>query len=341
MVEIPNLLYSTTGPLVGASYTDLHASLPALRVSAVLALARRRRRPGRRLQAAAGTLRAAGNRRLHRRRLRRPGTAAAGDAELHRGADRAHPRDAVPPESHRRHPPGVGARQRGDPRAERRRRSDAGRHPGQRADHRKRPALGPGPAAADLRAAPGDPHLLRLRLGGRRPLLDRREVPPGAALATGDQCGVAPDPDVHQRAPHLHPRDGTHARTRQPGHQRRPAGALHQGPAAGLDRVAPGHPAADLLRRAGQRLRLRPHAAAGVRPPRGRGERLRRIRRHRRRAGRQSAPPAAARRPVRLVQNPALAGHHQRQPGALLPRHHGSGASGRCRFCSSTAIPIS
>ena len=39
MVEIPNLLYSTTGPLVGASYTDMHASLPALRVSAVLALA--------------------------------------------------------------------------------------------------------------------------------------------------------------------------------------------------------------------------------------------------------------------------------------------------------------
>jgi uncharacterized membrane protein (UPF0182 family) len=37
-VEIPNLLYSTTGPLVGASYTDLHARLPALRITAVLAL---------------------------------------------------------------------------------------------------------------------------------------------------------------------------------------------------------------------------------------------------------------------------------------------------------------
>jgi uncharacterized membrane protein (UPF0182 family) len=37
LVDIPNLLYSTTGPLVGASYTDLHARLPALRVSAVLA----------------------------------------------------------------------------------------------------------------------------------------------------------------------------------------------------------------------------------------------------------------------------------------------------------------
>jgi hypothetical protein len=35
---MPGLLYSTTGPLVGASYTDLHASLPALRISAVVAL---------------------------------------------------------------------------------------------------------------------------------------------------------------------------------------------------------------------------------------------------------------------------------------------------------------
>jgi len=37
MVDIPSLLYSTTGPLVGASYTDLHAQLPALRLSAVVA----------------------------------------------------------------------------------------------------------------------------------------------------------------------------------------------------------------------------------------------------------------------------------------------------------------
>jgi hypothetical protein len=36
-VDIPSLLYSTTGPLVGASYTDLHTSLPALRISAVIA----------------------------------------------------------------------------------------------------------------------------------------------------------------------------------------------------------------------------------------------------------------------------------------------------------------
>lgn len=37
VVDPAGLLYSTTGPLVGASYTDLHATLPALRVSAVVA----------------------------------------------------------------------------------------------------------------------------------------------------------------------------------------------------------------------------------------------------------------------------------------------------------------
>jgi len=38
LVGIPGLLFSTTGPMVGASYADMHASLPALRVTAVLAL---------------------------------------------------------------------------------------------------------------------------------------------------------------------------------------------------------------------------------------------------------------------------------------------------------------
>jgi len=37
VVDVPSLLYSSTGPLVGASYTDLMARLPALRVSAVVA----------------------------------------------------------------------------------------------------------------------------------------------------------------------------------------------------------------------------------------------------------------------------------------------------------------
>jgi len=37
LVDTPSLLYSSTGPLIGASYTDLLARLPALRLSAVVA----------------------------------------------------------------------------------------------------------------------------------------------------------------------------------------------------------------------------------------------------------------------------------------------------------------
>ncbi|HEY2806778.1 MAG TPA: UPF0182 family protein, partial [Gemmatimonadales bacterium] len=39
LVDSANLLYSSTGPLIGASYTDLMASLPAQRVSAIVAVA--------------------------------------------------------------------------------------------------------------------------------------------------------------------------------------------------------------------------------------------------------------------------------------------------------------
>jgi Uncharacterized conserved protein len=40
--------------------------------------------------------------------------------------------------------------------------------------------------------------LLRFRFGGRRPVLDRREIPPGLAIAAGAQRRVASDPDLHQ-----------------------------------------------------------------------------------------------------------------------------------------------
>jgi uncharacterized protein len=38
IVDSASLLYSTTGPLTGASYTDLHATLPAIRLSAIVAV---------------------------------------------------------------------------------------------------------------------------------------------------------------------------------------------------------------------------------------------------------------------------------------------------------------
>ncbi|MDA2936166.1 UPF0182 family protein [Patescibacteria group bacterium AH-259-L05] len=37
-VRIPSLVYSTTGPLIGASYTDIHAILPSLKILSIVAL---------------------------------------------------------------------------------------------------------------------------------------------------------------------------------------------------------------------------------------------------------------------------------------------------------------
>ena len=101
LVDIPNLLYSTTGPLVGASYTDLHASLPALRISAFVALL-----------AAATVLFGAMRRELGRYALLAvggymalamwAGTRARIHAEVRGGADGADPRDAVPASPHQR-----------------------------------------------------------------------------------------------------------------------------------------------------------------------------------------------------------------------------------------------
>ena len=333
LVDIPSLLYSTTGPLVGASYTDLHATLPALRISAVAGARRGRRGRGRRgARGSAGPVRAlAPSAATWWSAFVGRGLVPLADAEVHRRADRADPGDALPRATTSRPPAsawGLDSVETRELNGEAD--ADPGRHPGQRADHRERAALGSRSAAADLRPAAGDPDLLRLRLGGRRPLLDRRQVPPGAALAPGAQRRVAADPDLHQRAPDLHPRHGTHPGPGQPGDDRRPAGAVRQGPAAGLDRVAQGHPAADLLRRAGQRLRLRQHPAAGVRPSR--------------RARTTSTPPTTGTGGVRVGQ-PASAACCSRvrfgsskilfsqditdeQPGPLLPQHHGPGAKG-------------
>src|SRR5205807_3427912 len=39
LVRLPGLLYSTTGPLVGASFADLHAQLTGLRLAGLAAVA--------------------------------------------------------------------------------------------------------------------------------------------------------------------------------------------------------------------------------------------------------------------------------------------------------------
>src|SRR2546430_6473084 len=103
-------------------------------------------------------------------------------SEAGRGAERAGEGNPAARLPHRGDAAGLGAGQRRDARAHGRGPAHRAGHPGQPADHRPRPAVGPRPAAPDVRAAAGDPYLLRLRLGGRRPLLDPRAVPPGGPL---------------------------------------------------------------------------------------------------------------------------------------------------------------
>ena len=81
-------------------------------------------------------------------------------------------------------------------------------------DAPERPALGPRAAAPDLRPAAGDPDLLPLRRRGQRPLRRRRRVPAGDAVRArallpepaARRAGARRRPPVDQRAPPVHAR---------------------------------------------------------------------------------------------------------------------------------------
>ena len=93
-------------------------------------------------------------------------------------------------------------------------------------------------------------------------------------------------------------------------------------------RVAQGEPPAAVLRRIGQRLRLRGYPAARVRSPFGREERLRLLRGEGRSASPEPSPSGGARGAVRVFQDPLLRRHHRFQPGALQPGHRSAGPEG-------------
>ena len=112
---------------------------------------------------------------LHRRGRRGIG-GGGGDAPVRHRAERAGPRDAVHRAQHQGDAKGVRAGQRRGARAVGRCAAHARRHRRERRHARQRPALGSRAAAADVRADPGDPHLLRLRLGAQRSVHDRRPV---------------------------------------------------------------------------------------------------------------------------------------------------------------------
>ena len=98
-------------------------------------------------------------------------------------------------------------------------------------DARERAALGSPAAARHVRPDPGDPHLLRLRVGGQRPLPHQRPPAAGDAVGARAEFGQPAQPHLGQRAADLHARLRPHARPGQPGDQRRAAGAVRPQPA--------------------------------------------------------------------------------------------------------------
>ncbi len=99
---------------------------------------------------------------------------------------------------HRGHASRVGTRQCRDARSHRRSTLERERHPRQPRHRRQHPPVGSRSASANVRAAAGDPHVLRFSFDRRRPLPHRRTLPPGAPLAARIECRVAPHPHVYQ-----------------------------------------------------------------------------------------------------------------------------------------------
>ncbi len=86
--------------------------------------------------------------------------------------------------------------------------------------------------------------------------------------------------------------------------------------------------AADLLRTAHRQLRVRGHEAEGVRLPVGRPEHLHVVQRDRWRAGGVVRAPCAVRLAVRVAQDPVLRRHHGRRTHHVPPEHHGTRVHG-------------
>ena len=144
-----------------------------------------------------------------------------------------------------------------------RRGADPGRHPAERRHAAQRAPLGSSAPARHVRAAPGDPAVLRLRLGRQRSLHHQRRVPADHAVGPGTELHGAAQPQLDQRAARLHARVRPHAWAGQPGDAGRTAGAVRRRPAAGVHRRSGREGAEPLLRRAVERLRVRADAARG------------------------------------------------------------------------------
>ena len=151
--------------------------------------------------------------------------------------------------------------------ADRRRAAHTGRRRAQRGDDRERPAVGPPAAARHLRPAAGHPHLLRLRVGGQRPVPHRRCAAADHAVAARAEHGEPAEPHVDQRPADVHARLRPDAWSREPGHERRAAGALRREPAARDDAGAADRGTEPVFRRAVERLRDRADGHARISLP--------------------------------------------------------------------------
>jgi uncharacterized protein len=163
VADVPQLLWSTTGPLVGASYADVNAMIPGYWISAVAALA----------GAALIAYGIARNKLIWYTAIAVLAYVAVG--LLARGAyPFAVQRLVVAPNelssetpflqrhiTATRHAWGLACG--GNARPHGRGDADAREHPRQLADHRERAVVGTPPAATDVRAAAGDQDVLRFR----------------------------------------------------------------------------------------------------------------------------------------------------------------------------------
>src|SRR5439155_1145240 len=166
-------------------------------------------------------------------RPRHPPRAAAA---VQRDAARARRRATVHRAQHPDDTPGV--RTRPDRGAELPGRRDS-RRPcprAERADDREHPALGPPPAPADLRAAPGDPDVLQVRGRRQRPVHDERRVQAAHALDPRALVRAPAIAHLDQRAPDVHPRVRRRRRTREPDHARGAARVPGERHPAAVDR---------------------------------------------------------------------------------------------------------
>src|SRR6059036_1958439 len=226
-------------------------------------------------------------------------------AAVQRDAERARRRATVHRAQHPDDTPGVRARPDRGAELPGRRDSRRPRPRAERADDREHPALGPPPAPADLRAAPGDPDVLQVRGRRQRPVHDERRVQAAHALDPRALVRTPAIAHLDQRAPDVHPRVRRRRRTREPDHARGAARVPGEGHPAAVDRRLPGdHAPRDLFRRGVERIRPRAHATAGAELPVGRPERLHDLRRHGRDPPRHLSPQAPVRGPLRRNQDP-------------------------------------